>query len=255
MPKKRNTRRRRRGSLGPFLRALSVVLAAVAIVVALTLFFKVNQVVISGNNRYTQAEILSVSGIKQGDNLVLLDKYGISQQLYTQLPYISDVRINRKFPDTLLVEVTETKAVAAIRGGSVWWLINAGGKLLEPATENVAKDYINLNGPQTTETGAGRWLTLNEEECPISAQRLLELLEALQERDMISRTDSIDTGDPDKLIIGYDGRFQVEMYYDADFDFKLNWLLAAVEKLEPNEKGIIRMTMADDNEIRFIPTR
>ena len=48
---RRRNRRRRRGSLGPLLRVLSVLLTAVAVVAALTLFFKVDQVVVSGNSR------------------------------------------------------------------------------------------------------------------------------------------------------------------------------------------------------------
>ena len=53
MPRKRGSarRRRRRGSLGPLLRVLSVVLAAVAIVAALTLFFKVDEVQVTGGGR------------------------------------------------------------------------------------------------------------------------------------------------------------------------------------------------------------
>ncbi len=70
MPNKRRrpSRRRRRGSLGPLLRLLSLLLAAVAIVAALTLFFKVDQVLVTGNSRYTQAEIVAASGIEKGDN-------------------------------------------------------------------------------------------------------------------------------------------------------------------------------------------
>ena len=54
-------------------------------------------------------------------------------------------------------------------------------------------------------------------------------------------------------MIHYDGRFRAELFYDADFDFKITCLLSAVDKLEPNQKGILRMTMSDDYEVRFIP--
>ena len=67
MPRRRSRRRRRKGSPGPLLRALSVVLMAVAIVAALTLFFKVEKVVVSGNSRYTEAEILAVTGVETGE--------------------------------------------------------------------------------------------------------------------------------------------------------------------------------------------
>lgn len=252
MPRRRSTRRRRRGSLGPFLRVLSVLLMAVAIVAALTLFFKVDQIVVSGNSRYTEAEILAATKVEQGDNLILLDKYGIARRLYTDLPYITNVRINPKLPDVLLVEVTETRAVAALEGSGSWWLISYEGKLLEAVDGTAAQDYLLLKGMEAQDPAVSGELSLGEES-RLSTQRLLELIGGLEERGMLTRTDSVDAGDADHLVLHYDGRFQVELHYDADFDFKLNCLAAAIAELEPNETGIIRMTMKDDNEVRFIP--
>lgn len=253
MPRRRSTRRRRRrGSIGPFLRVLSVLLMAVAIVAALTLFFKVDQIVVSGNSRYTEAEILAATGVERGDNLILLDKYGIAKRLYTDLPYITNVRINPKLPDVLMVEVTEARAVAALEEGESWWLISSGGKLLEAVEAGDAQDYLLVRDVGLQDPKTGGEISLGEES-RLSTQRLLELLGALEERDMLNRADSVSAGDADHLTLEYDGRFQVEMHYDADFAYKLNCLAAAIAELEPNESGIIRMTMKDDNEVRFIP--
>ena len=254
MAHRRRNRRRRRGSLGPLLRVLSVLLTAVAVVAALTLFFKVDQVVVSGNSRYSAEEIIEVSGVEQGDNLILMDKYHIAEKLYTELPYITEVRINRKLPDVLMVEVVETQAVAAIKGGSSTWLMDSGGKLLEVVSASMAKKYITLEGLTAESPAISGKLKLGEES-PISAQRLLELMQALKQWGMLEKTTSLDASDPDYMVLSYDGRFQVEMFYDADFDFKLNCLQAEVAQLEPNETGTIRMTMKDDNEVRFIPDK
>ena len=254
MAHRRRNRRRRRGSLGPLLRVLSVLLTAVAEDAALTLFFKVVQVVVSGNSRYSAEEIIEVSGVEQGDNLILMDKYHIAEKLYTELPYITEVRINRKLPDVLMVEVVETQAVAAIKGGSSTWLMDSGGKLLEVVSASMAKKYITLEGLTAESPAISGKLKLGEES-PISAQRLLELMQALKQWGMLEKTTSLDASDPDYMVLSYDGRFQVEMFYDADFDFKLNCLQAAVAQLEPNETGTIRMTMKDDNEVRFIPDK
>ena len=56
----------------------------------------------------------------------------------------------------------------------------------------------------------------------------------------------------EKLVLSCDGRFQVEVAYNADFSFKLKCLQEVVGKLEPNETGILRMTRAD-NVVNFIP--
>ncbi len=258
MPRKRKPRRRRhRGSLGRLLRPFSVVLAAVAIVAALTLFFKVDQILVIGGGRYQADEIAAATGIQRGDNLILLDKRGIAERIYTQLPYITDVRINQEFPDTLLVEVTETKAAASIAGSGAYWLlsITTSGrlKLVEMVEETAAQDYLPIIGTEADSPAIGKTLELPEG-CPMTPERMQELLGALEAQDMLGRADDIDLRDPETLVLHYDGRFEVEMFYDTDFNFKLHCLSEAVSRLEPNERGTIRMTMKDDNEVRFIPS-
>lgn len=254
MAQKRNNRRRRRrrGSLGPLLRLTSVVLTAVVIVAALTLFFKVENITVSGNSRYTAEEIIAVCGVEQGDNLILLDKYRIAREVYTQLPYITDVRVNRAFPDGLTVEVTETHAALAIESGGAWWLVSENGKIVDVTDTAGAQGYLLLRGMTARDAAIGASLTLSEED-HITAERLKELIAALSEREMLEKTASIDASNHKMLVIAYDGRFDVEIGYDADFDFKLDCLRAAVNELEPNETGIIRMTMEDENEVRLIP--
>ena len=257
MPPRRNPnrRRRRRGGLGRLLRPLSLLLAAVAVVAALTLFFKVEEIQVSGAGRYQAEEIIAASGVKTGDNLILLNRYRIAQRIYTELPYITDVRPKPKFPDTLVIEITETRPVAAIEGGGAWWLVNSGGKVLEAVDAAGAADYLTVTGVQAQEPQVSGRLELPEES-PMSAERLCELLAAMEERSMLSRADSVDLTDPKILVLNYDGRFRVEMYYDANLPFKLDGLLGVVtDYLEPNETGTIRMTMSDDNQVNYIPKK
>lgn len=251
MAKKRK-KRRRRGGLGRLLRPLSFLLAAVAVVAALTLFFKVETIEVTGNVRYPAEDVIAASGVETGDNLVLLDRYRVSQRIYTALPYITDVRPIPRFPNTLEIEVTETQAIAAIQGGGGFWLISADGKILESVDSTAAADFMRLDGIWAEEPAVSAPLALPEES-PIAIDRLQALLEALLEWDALSRTDTIDCSDPRELVLEFDGRFRVELFYDADFDYKVKCLVQAVEQLEPNQTGTLRMTMSDDAEVRYIP--
>ena len=89
----------------------------------------------------------------------------------------------------------------------------------------------------------------------MTAQRLCEMLAAMEERSMLGRADSIDLSDPETLVLNYDGRFRVEMSYDANLSFKLDGLLGVTDYLEPNETGTIRMNMSDDNQVNYIPKK
>ncbi|MDE7055122.1 MAG: FtsQ-type POTRA domain-containing protein [Oscillospiraceae bacterium] len=250
MPKKRK-KRRRRGGLGRLLRPLSIILAAITVVAALTLFFKVETILVTGAGRYSAADIIAASGVETGDNLVLLDRYRVSQRIYTALPYITDVRPKPKFPNTLEIEVTETQAAAAIQGAGGWWLLSTSGKILEAVDAPAAADYLQIKGIQA-ETPAVSSPAVLPEDSHLTAERLSALLTALATQEALPRADALDCSDSRKLVLHYDGRLQVEMFYNADFDFKITCMLSAVDKLEPNETGILRMTMEDDYEVHFI---
>ena len=254
--RRRSSRRRsrRRGSLGPILRVFSLLLVAVAVVAALTLFFKVEQIRVVGNARYTGEEIVAVAEVVQGDNLILLDKFSIKQRLFREMPYISEVRFDRKLPDTLIIEVTEVRAVAAIQGGGAQWLISPGGKILEGVTESGAAKYLCIKGLEIKTPTVGNGIELMEEG-NLDQKTLFLILEQLESRGMLEQTDGIDAGDPEILVVEYDGRFRVELPYLSDYGFKLDCLQAAVASLEPNERGKILMTLKNDNEARFIPEK
>ena len=134
MAKPRKSRRRPSRRAGRFLGLyvfLSVILITAVVVAGCIVFFKVNQFQIEGNHRYTTEEIVEASGISTGDNLCLVKKTDAAGKVLSRLSYVHSVNIRRKLPDTIIITVVETDAVAAIKTENSWWLINAEGKLLE----------------------------------------------------------------------------------------------------------------------------
>ena len=85
----------------------------------------------------------------------------------------------------------------------------------------------------------------------LALTQLLALMQALDERGMGGDVTLIDMSDPAQLTLGYLGRFNVYFPWDADYGYKLDYLLAVVEKLEANEKGVINMMQ--EGKARFIP--
>ena len=94
----RRNRRRRRGRFAFLYRLLCFVLICAAIVGALVLFFKVDTISVSGNDRYSRETILAASGVSEGDNLFLLNKYDAAAKITEALPYVESVRLSRKLP-------------------------------------------------------------------------------------------------------------------------------------------------------------
>ena len=86
MGRRRNSNRRRRGSFGFLYKVLSMLAICGAIVVAMTLFFRVDTILVTGQQRYTQQEVVDASGIQTGDNLFLLNKYAVADSIARELP-------------------------------------------------------------------------------------------------------------------------------------------------------------------------
>ena len=103
----------------------------IAIVGALSLFFKADQIFVTGTSRYSQQQVLRASGIRQGGNLFLLNKHQAASAITEQLPYVESVRIRRQLPNALRIEITECTHPLAMEQDGVLWLLNGSGKIID----------------------------------------------------------------------------------------------------------------------------
>ena len=241
-------RKRRQGRFSFLYKILIFVTICGAIAVALALFFKVDTITVTGNSRYTANQIIEASGIETGDNMFFLNKYHASERITAALPYVETVRISRQLPDTLVVTV-ECTAPAAVSQDGKLWLLSGDGKIVDAKTGD-GKQYAVVEGLTLLEPQVGADLQVPEEQQP-SARLLLTLLGLLRDKDMLGDVQTIDLSDTASVVMRYLDRFDVTFRWDADFDYKLDYLLAVVERLEVNEKGAIDMTQ--EGKASFIP--
>ena len=163
MARRRHSNRRHRGGFSVLYKLLSILIICTAIIVALTLFFRVDTIVVSGQERYTSQEIQDATGIAQGDNLFLLNKYDVAQNIVKALPYVEEIRISRKLPDTLLIEVRECGTpLALVQDGSAW-LISPGGKIVEQKSAAEVGDSGIIDGCKLLAPSVGTPLALATE--------------------------------------------------------------------------------------------
>ena len=249
MARRRRNRRYRRSRLTVPFRILSFFLICGAILAALLLFFKVQTVTVAGNSRYTQEEILAVTDIQEGENLFLINKYAVASAITGQLPYVEAVQIRRSLPDGIVIEVQECEPVAAVVQGEEAWLISASGKLLEKVTESGAWRYLKVRGCELLLPTVSTIAQLPADGT-ITREELLSLLAVLRERGVLEQTVWIDCSDPEKLVMRYAGRFDVELLYTADFSKKLKALEEIIGYLEDNETGTILLTMPDKSSFK-----
>ena len=245
---RRHGRGRRGRRFGVLYKLLTLVVVCAAAVLALTLFFKVESVEVTGNSRYSAQEIQDACGVQLGDNLYLLSKPDMVQRLHQRLPYIDEVRITRSLPNTLRVQVTEFTTVYAVEQEGTVWLLTSGGKIVETAAERGDVPLIDgceLLAPSLSGDVSFALELQNRQESPFA------LLTALESAELTGDVRAIHLGDPTVLTMDYTERFSVEMPYSADYPRLLRYLTLVIEELETNLTGVIDLTR--DGEPHFRP--
>ena len=246
----RYNRKRRQGSFSVVYKFLTFLAVCTAIAVALTLFFKVEHITVTGNERYHETQIIDASGIAMESNMFFMNKYAVSDAITDALPYIETVQIRRALPDGLIIAVTECTAPAAVSYGGKAWLLSTQCKVVDSKPLTAIGQYAQVLGLPLTDAEVGGIIAVAEEHAD-SAALLQRLLALLTEKGMLSQIQQIDLGDETLLTLRYLDRFDVTLRRDADLNYKLDYLLAVVERLEVNEKGRIDMTQED--RASFIP--
>ena len=248
--RRRYRRRNTRGRFAAIYRLMIFVVICGAIATALALFFKVDQVEVSGNGRYSTEEIIEASGVTVGENLFFLNKYEAAARITQELPYVESAKIGRRLPNTLCIQVEECERALAAEDKGELWLMCYNGKIADTAPVEDRDNYTVLTGLTLQEPTIGQMAVADAgQENRLEA--LLPLLLQLHQKNMLQDLQEIRLEESAYITLRYLNRFDVQLLWSADFDYKLEYLKAVVDRLEDNEKGIIDLTQ--EGKASFIP--
>ena len=248
-PRARHARRRGRFDLLYTIGARVVMVAAA--LAGTLVFFRVDTVQVSGNERYTDEAVIQASGIRSNDNLFLMNKFSIEHSLTEDLPYLERADIQRTLPGTVNISVEECQPTAAIKLSNGYWYINTQGKLLELSNQNGG--LIEVSGISLISPVDGEQLSLDVS-YRLKENGLISLLTALEEQELLEGVGSVDLSEGSYLLMTYTDKYTVKIPYGSDYDYKIRAMKGIVDALaEQNdeESGLIDLTLED--EWHFIP--
>lgn len=251
------------------LRLASVVAVVLALVLGISVFFKVESVMVSGNQKYSADAILEASGIRMGDNLLTFSRAKAGGKIIGTLPFVENVRFGIKLPGTVNIEITEVEVGYAIADESgIWWLISSGGKVLEQLSSGANSGYTNilgvkLSGPsvggqaqaleeqsiQTDEAGNTIPVTVTAEK---RLRTALNIMQYLEQNGIIGDAASADVTELGSIRMQYGRRYQVELGDDSQLGYKISILKAAVAAVGqeyPYSTGTL--DISDPENIRY----
>ena len=240
-----NMRRRKNKRKKLIIRAvLGGTFLVAGLVVALLLFFNINKISVTGDGVYSSEEIIRVSEIEIGDNLIFLSKNRINKLVTEKLPYVGSVKLKRRLPAHLEIQVTKTDAVFGIAQDGFYTLLDRDGKVLETNVEYIGTDKTLLNAGKVVSAVVGEKIVLENEK---SFPRIEEVYETCEKVGLQGITE-INITELHNIKVVYQGRITLELgKTDGDrLSKKLAFGKAAIDKqnLEDNQfRGTINLTV------------
>ena len=131
-----------------------IFLAAVAVTLCFTVFFKVSVITVEGETQYSAEEIIKSSAIKQGESLFGFSAQEVSSSLTQSLPYIGKATVKRSIPDTVTIVVESAEPSCAMKTDTGYILLDKDQKVLEKTDKvDASIPVIALSGVEKADVG------------------------------------------------------------------------------------------------------
>lgn len=135
--------------------AIFIVLIAIALyVVFKTNTFLINKVDCKGETLITGDFVKETTKKLKGDNIFTIDEDEIISELKKN-PYVKEVKITKKLPKKLVINVTEAKGLFYVNNDSYKGIISSDLILLEKATEIDSDNLIEIKGIDISKINIG----------------------------------------------------------------------------------------------------
>lgn len=235
---------------------LTVTAVVAALVLGMSVFFKVGTITVAGAETYSAWAIREASGISEGDNLLTFSKAKAGARIQAELAYVDDVRIGIKLPDTVIIYIEEldvSYAMESTQGD--WWLINSEGRVVEQITASAAGNHTQVLGVRLEEPRVGNTAEAADEVpqetlasgelVPLSvtgAQRLssaLQILKALEANDIVGQAASVDVTSLEDVTLWYGSRYEVLLGDTDNMEYKIACMNDAILELSEYQSGIL----------------
>jgi len=237
------------------LRLVTVVAVVLAVVLGLSVFFKVEVIEVSGFDKYTVLEVQDASGIKEGDHLLTFGRTKAAGKIISALPYVKTARIGIKLPNTVKIEIEEVDVTYALKASDgSWWLMSAAGKIVEQVADPENIRHTKILGVQLESPKIGEQAIAWQDPVPptdengnpipvtvTAAERLnavISIAGFLEQNRIIGKMASIDVNYLLDIQLWYGNQYQILLGSTEQLGVKIATMKAALSQVSYDE-GIL----------------
>lgn len=213
-----------------------VFIALCCLILSMTVLFNTTTIRVNGAQHYTNEQVLAIADIKVGDNLVRLNTERARKNVEKTLVYVDECKITKKFPSTVVIDITEAKEAANVMVLNNYCVISEGGKILDNRLTSPKPDLPVVVGLDCTDDTLSTHITSADIN---KVGILLELL-SLLEPTKLAYVTQIDMTDRTDMKLLYDDRIEIQIGSSYDLEYKLGYVRQIItDKLATNWEGTI----------------
>lgn len=212
-------------------------------------FLAVKKIVVEGDTRYTDEEIIKASKLYVGQSLLSVNKAKACQNIVANLPYLDGNRVvvdNASFYN-LRIRVAEMPVLAAVKTDKDWMILGQNNLAMERVTEDkIPKGTVRIQGATFVNQKVGKTL-LDERSLRICQT----LISAADTYDLDSMT-TIDITVKTKIAIMLNERIEVVMGNETNLTNQIKALTEMLPTLYKNNgedaAGRLNMIFYSDDD-------
>ncbi|MBU3195500.1 FtsQ-type POTRA domain-containing protein [Clostridium algidicarnis] len=155
-------KRRKRKALK---RNIIIFMFLIVILITLSLklkVFDIETIIVEGNNIISSEEIISTSTLEKGNNIFYINTKKIIKKIHDN-PYIKNVKISRRLPNTIILNVEERSAFFYGESNNKYFIIDRDSKLLQIKDEITNMNLIYIDGLDYTNAKVGEKMLPKED--------------------------------------------------------------------------------------------
>lgn len=224
------------------LRLVTILAVVIAIVMGLSIFFKIETITVEGTDKYSPWSVSQASGLESGDSLLFFGRAGAAGNIIQQLPYIKTVRFQITLPGTVNILVEESPMAYCVEDTQGnWWYMTSQGRLIEQVS---SADATVIKGLQITSPVAGEMATAAEDQSGLTtgADRLraaLEICCLLEENEILGQAASVDVSKLQGVEVWYGDQYQIELGDTQRLDYKITAACQAIRQMSSYQRGVL----------------
>ena len=219
---------------------ISIVLCFVFIIVCMALFLKIENIKVVGNERYSEEQIVTSSGIEIGQNLYAINKKSAKGLIMSDYPYINEVVIRRTLPSTMTFRITEEIPIYYTEICGEYFVLSSTLRVLEKSEENPNLDredkLVLLLLSDVKSAVVGQEIEFTKQ---LAFDYISTFIKNVTEHEIATELTEIDISAKYNIYVTYQNRFRVYLGDNSETEMKLTFAKLMINEFNPEQSGTI----------------